>query len=86
MEKSALLIIDMQNDFMHAEGACARMGFPDAGTPILPAINSLLTAARAAKIPIVWVSADYSPDVVGPAFGAKMGEFPIPVCATEWGR
>lgn len=84
--KPALLIIDMQNDFMHPAGACAKMGFPDAGTPCLPAINQLIEAARANDIPVVWISANYSPALVGTAFGAKMAEFPEPVCTTEWGN
>jgi len=85
LDKSALLVVDMQNDFMHPEGACARMGFPDAGSPVVPAIKDLLVAARTRKIPVVWICANYSPDVVGPAFGAKMTAFPEPVCTTEWG-
>jgi ureidoacrylate peracid hydrolase len=85
LDASALLVVDMQNDFMHPEGACAKMGFPDVGSPVVPAIDMLLDAARARKIPVVWICANYSPDVVGPAFGAKMTAFPEPVCTTEWG-
>eukprot|EP00316_Scyphosphaera_apsteinii_P016957 CAMPEP_0119308824 /NCGR_PEP_ID=MMETSP1333-20130426/12789_1 /TAXON_ID=418940 /ORGANISM="Scyphosphaera apsteinii, Strain RCC1455" /LENGTH=183 /DNA_ID=CAMNT_0007312683 /DNA_START=127 /DNA_END=678 /DNA_ORIENTATION=+ len=78
----------MQNDFMHCNGACAKMGFPDAGTPILPAVNQLIDAAHQGpnKIPVVWICADYSPEVVGPAFGAKMMCFPEAVCTTQWGK
>mmetsp|Transcript_29487 Transcript_29487/g.57807 ORF Transcript_29487/g.57807 Transcript_29487/m.57807 type:complete len:195 (+) Transcript_29487:82-666(+) len=86
LQRSALLVIDMQNDFMHPEGACAKMGFPDAGSPVVPAIKKLLDVARARKIPVVWINANYSQDLVGPAFGAKMAVFPQPVCTSEWGR
>jgi ureidoacrylate peracid hydrolase len=84
-DKSALLVVDMQNDFMHPDGACCRMGFPDPGTPVVPQIQQLLDAARTQKSPVVWISANYSPDIVGPAFKAKMADFPIPVCVSEWG-
>jgi len=86
LAKSALLVVDMQNDFCHPAGWCAKAGIPDASTPIIPAINQLVDAARAQKIPVVWICANYSPDLLNQPFAAKTkdfgGSFP---CETEWG-
>jgi ureidoacrylate peracid hydrolase len=63
---TALLVIDMQNDF------CAPGGWTDtvvkksvAGcAPVAGHINTLSAAARASKVPVFWVQADYSDDKV----------------------
>lgn len=63
---TALLIIDMQNDF------CASGGWTDAVVkksvascaPVAAHINTLSAAARAAQVPVFWVQADYSDDKV----------------------
>ncbi len=54
----ALLIIDMLNDFIKEEGALA---VPGAGR-IVPVVAGALEAARAAKIPVVFVADAHLPD------------------------
>jgi len=86
LHKSALLIIDMQNDFCHAEGWASKAGIPDASAPIIPVIDRLAVAAREQGIPVVWVYANYTPALMNEPFAAKAKEFgeTFP-CATPWG-
>lgn len=66
---SALVLIDMQNDF------CAGGGFIDivagkdvsAGASLVPTLQTLIDAARAAGVPVIWVRADYSFDKIPPS-------------------
>jgi len=55
--RTALLVIDMQNDFCHPQGWLAGIGVDISGAqrPI-PVLEGLLPRCRAASIPIVWVS------------------------------
>lgn len=58
---TALLIIDMQNDFCAPEGVFARSGVDvsPAGR-ILPAVRALLAGARAAGVPVIFLVSEYS--------------------------
>lgn len=57
LARTAILVVDMQNDFCHAEGWLAHAGVDvsPARTPI-PALHALLPALRDADVPVVWVS------------------------------
>jgi ureidoacrylate peracid hydrolase len=67
-ERTVLVVIDAQNDFVHPEGKVARAGadlstFPAA----LHAINRLLAAARTAHVPCLFVRVEHGPRVdLGP--------------------
>jgi ureidoacrylate peracid hydrolase len=67
-EKPAVLIIDMQNDYVHREGASLRYfrvsddgreiassGEPSAAEQIVPCIITVVTEARLAGVPAIWV-------------------------------
>ncbi|MFS8038889.1 cysteine hydrolase family protein [Xanthobacter sp. AM11] len=57
LARTALMVVDMQNDFLHPDG-----WFPQAGVDaaplraIIPAVRALAEAARAAGLPVVWVN------------------------------
>lgn len=58
---SALLIIDMQNDFVSDAGLLARRGRdPAVVRKIIPAVNQLLDVARQAGKPVIWVQTEHS--------------------------
>ena len=71
---SALVVIDMQNDF------CASGGYIDtamgkdvsAAAAVVTPIQRLLDAARAAAVPVLWVRADYSHDRIPDPMLAKL--------------
>jgi len=57
LARSAILVIDMQNDFCHPEGWLAHIGVDvtPARAPIAP-LSLLLPRLRAAGVPVVWVN------------------------------
>lgn len=60
---TALVVIDYQNDFCAPRGAFARTGSDPAPLQrIAPAVRSLLRAARAARVPVIWVWNEYTYD------------------------
>ncbi len=63
---TALLVIDLQNDFVaeggYIERVVGRSAF--ACRAILPAAARLIDSARRAGVPVIWVVADYSHDKI----------------------
>ncbi len=74
--RTAVLVIDMQNDFV-AEGA--PLEFPD-GRRIIPAIERLLEAAREYEMPVIYTAHVHRPD--GSDLGPHRDLYP-PVAAGE---
>jgi ureidoacrylate peracid hydrolase len=69
--KTALIVIDVQNDFCHPEGACASAwGGPRVVEHILaamPTLHRLIDAARTAGLQIVFIRSIYDPEYLSPA-------------------
>ncbi|HIK29287.1 MAG: cysteine hydrolase family protein [Oscillatoriaceae bacterium SKW80] len=65
LAKTAILVIDMQNDFCHPDGWLAHMGVDITPTraPIKP-LQELLPALRSANIPVIWVNWGNRPDLL----------------------
>ncbi|MEI8146044.1 MAG: isochorismatase family cysteine hydrolase [Alphaproteobacteria bacterium] len=63
LARSAMIVIDMQNDFCHPDGWLAGIGVDVAPTraPINP-LNRLLPVLRGAGVPIIWVNWGARPD------------------------
>lgn len=87
---SALLVIDMQNDF------CAPGGYIDtvmgkdvsAASGICQNLQQLLQAARARKVPVIWIGADYSHDRIPASMLRKLHQRGITAVCCEpgtWG-
>lgn len=63
LEKSALIVVDMQNDFCSDEGWVGSLGIDTSGArAIIPAINAAVVGARAAGVRVIWVSWGVRPD------------------------
>ena len=65
LAKSAILVIDMQNDFCHADGWLAHIGVDvtPARTPIAP-LQRFLPALRSQQVPVIWVNWGNRPDLL----------------------
>jgi ureidoacrylate peracid hydrolase len=61
--RSALIVVDMQNGFVHERGSCAKAGFPVASLAGATApCRRAIDAARRADIPIVFTRYTYRAD------------------------
>ena len=63
LSHTAIIIVDMQNDFCHPDGWLAHVGVDvtPARTPIAP-LQRLLPAVRAHDVPVVWLNWGNRPD------------------------
>jgi len=63
VDDTALVVIDVQNDYCHPDGVFARAGLrvedPDG---LVERINSLVAAARTAHRPVIWVRMEWAGD------------------------
>jgi ureidoacrylate peracid hydrolase len=88
--RSALLVVDVQHDFVHPDGWAARH---HPGSPslrhVIPAINRLIRAARAAAVPVVYVLMEHGPTIDLPNYRARYAardmEDDILCAAGTWG-
>jgi ureidoacrylate peracid hydrolase len=88
---TALLVIDLQNDFVAEGGYIERVvGRSTAACrAILPAVTVLIEAARRAKVPVIWVVADYTHDKIPVPARARLAQrgWTEVCCAPgEWGH
>jgi ureidoacrylate peracid hydrolase len=64
VDRSAVIVVDMQNDFVSQGGMFDQNGVPTAGVrTVVPTIRRVLDAARDAGIPIVYLKMGYRPDL-----------------------
>ena len=63
LQRTAVVVIDMQNDFCHPQGWLASIGvdIAPARAPIAP-LQALLPALRAQHVPVVWLNWGNRPD------------------------
>jgi nicotinamidase-related amidase len=63
LARTAIVIVDMQNDFCHKDGWLGHLGVDvaPARTPIAP-LQSLLPALRRHDVPVIWVNWGNRPD------------------------
>lgn len=62
-KRSALIVVDMQNGFVHPKGSCAQAGFPIAMmTPSIEPCRRAIATARRAGVPVVYTRYTYRAD------------------------
>tara|TARA_R110002020_G_scaffold113518_4_gene261050 strand:- start:700 stop:1326 length:627 start_codon:yes stop_codon:yes gene_type:complete len=87
--RTAVLVIDMQNDFCAEGGYVETVVGRDAGPcrAVAEPIACLVADARAAGVPVVWVRADYRPETLPVGMLAKQRERSDTVCCApgSWG-
>jgi ureidoacrylate peracid hydrolase len=86
---TALIVVDMQNDFCAPGGYVANLGRDvSACGAIVPAVNALVAGARAHGVPVIWLMAEYEDaDVPVPMLAKKMemGVRAISCARGTWG-
>jgi len=62
-DKTALLVIDLQNGFCHPDGSFGQMDMPVENlAAAIPGSRRLVEAARAAGVPVIFTQYQYRPD------------------------
>ena len=63
LARTAMIVVDMQNDFCHSDGWLASIGVDvtPARAPIAP-LNAFLPRLRAAGVPVIWLNWGARPD------------------------
>ena len=65
LARTALVIVDMQNDFCHEEGWLASIGVDvSPGRELIAPIVRMVAEARAAGLPVIWVNWGNRPDLL----------------------
>ena len=84
---TALIVVDMQNDFCDSNGALARSGSdPSMIQAMAPRLLGLLDSARRVKLPIVHVRTEHSPWTDSAAWLGRHQDRPRTVCFPgSWG-
>ncbi len=63
LSRTALLVVDMQNDFLHPDGWFPRLGFDPAPlAKVIPKLTELTGAARGAGVQVIWLNWGVRPD------------------------
>lgn len=90
-EHTALIVVDVQNDFCHPEGVSARKGHDvSAAVEMVPRLDALLSAARDAGTTVVFIQTTHDLTVDSPVWNTRMGDVDTPAydpnCRTgTWG-
>ncbi|MCI0678028.1 MAG: cysteine hydrolase [Actinobacteria bacterium] len=73
MERAAVIVVDVQNDFVHPTGKVGEEIDGDVSGLLkaVAEINRLIVAARAASAPVVYVRVTHSPTVDAPSYRAR---------------
>lgn len=72
LTKSALLVIDMQNDFCHPDGWLAHIGVEISPTwKAIAPLQSMLPVFRTAGVPIIWLNWGNRPDLLNIGAGLR---------------
>ncbi len=74
---AAVVVVDVQNDFCHPDGVCAQAGNdPSAAIAMVPRLGRLLTSARQAGTPVVWIQTTHDASTDSPVWLARRGGWP----------
>ncbi len=85
--KTALIVVDVQNDFCHPEGACARRGSDvGAAMEMVPQLQQLIAGARAHNVPVIYIQTFHEYATDSEAWTNRSGGKSGDVCRTgSWG-
>jgi ureidoacrylate peracid hydrolase len=84
---TALIVVDVQNDFCHPDGAAGRNGKPtDAAMAIIPAVQRFVAAAREHGAPVIFIQTIHDKATDSAAWIGRHDHLPIKNCLRgTWG-
>ena len=86
---AALIVVDVQNDFLAAGGYFDRVGYDlSHARAAIPPLKGLLAKAREVGVPVIFIQAIYNPQVLSPAMHERnrRRKLDVPRCITgTWG-
>jgi ureidoacrylate peracid hydrolase len=85
--RTAVLVVDVQNDYCHPNGALGRQGLPTgAAMAMIPRLRALLAAARAHGTKVIFIQTIHTPETDSDAWVRRSGGSSNQVCrAGTWG-
>jgi ureidoacrylate peracid hydrolase len=85
--KTAIIVVDVQNDFCSPDGALGKAGQPtQAALDMIPNLQRLLTAARAAKAPVIFIQTIHEDATDSEAWVGRMAGKSASICRKNtWG-
>lgn len=85
-KKSALIIVDMQNDYCHPNGACAERGSDVSDIPpILTPMQKVIDAAHSKNVPVIFIQTIHTKETDSEAWLSRSGGKSNKICRTPWG-
>jgi ureidoacrylate peracid hydrolase len=88
MERTAVLVIDVQNDFCHRDGGLIALGAyaVERIDPMLPHLAAFVAAARGAGVPVIWVRTEYDDATMSAKWLRRRGGDEVRICRPgTWG-
>ncbi|WP_150265216.1 cysteine hydrolase family protein [Paenibacillus tepidiphilus] len=86
-ERTALIVVDVQNDYCHPEGALAVRGNDvTAVQEMMPRLHGLISAARANGVPVIFIQTFHEQATDSAAWVTRSGRGSLGVCRKgSWG-
>ncbi|MNO52813.1 Peroxyureidoacrylate/ureidoacrylate amidohydrolase RutB [compost metagenome] len=86
-DRTALIIVDVQNDYCHPEGALAAGGSDvSAVKEMMPRLHGLIAAARAQEVPVIFIQTFHEKATDSQAWASRSGRSSMGVCRKgSWG-
>jgi ureidoacrylate peracid hydrolase len=85
--KTAVIVVDVQNDYCHPEGALARRGADVSDVKeMMPNLHELLQSARKYEVPVIFIQTFHEKATDSEAWTGRTGGLSSEVCRTgTWG-
>lgn len=84
---AALLVVDVQNDFCHEDGASAKNGWDvRPAQAMIPTLKRLIDECRGAGLPVIFVRVTHSPENDSDVWRERQSDRPHYICREgSWG-
>ncbi|MFC4101591.1 cysteine hydrolase family protein [Paenibacillus xanthanilyticus] len=86
-KKSAVIVVDVQNDYCHPDGAIAKIGSDvSAVKTMMPQLHSLLASAREHGVPVIFLQTNHEKATDSEVWVSRFADGVNPICHTgSWG-